>query len=987
MTGKLKRPWHKLGKLRNQALAQMFVPNGYGTNSEEVAKNTSRAGENGITAHEIHPFVQNNIQNRRDGQDIFDILPDLAYAASMGTATILSTDDLLTIALIYRSDSKKISLEMKSRLASRLEDFVSNQLKFNDKLYDIVYKMRYVWGSYPIAILPEASINDLINGDIAKVGKESWSDDKIAMKFQTVGLLGDPNVGAGTTVGVENYFKRKTVASQAMGYTISEKQALGLKNCEASMEDVNFQLTLTDNIQVLRIPEIKRRRDADIVTTAIMGNEDFTVPRNSDYFDRIEEEKPDVDLFASKTFKYQHMVAVKAANMTSRASLNHPTVLDLPPEACLCVHSPGTYNAIIGVLVALDELGHPLSENNHYTTVISNYMRRNVTSENIDAVAKGMGVAKDRVYEWTERRLADLTRDLVTSKFVNSLKNGNYGHANIQLADNTSFMRTMTAAALSEKRCQILFIPAEQITYFATDFDSNGTGRSLIEATKILASMRIGSKFASMHAAINNARAITTVDVELDPDMRDPEAHLERVRGDMAKSLNQPLPLTGAPDDWNRHLANKGLVFNVQGNEHYPSSKTTVSTDATRYEYPDSDQDEKNATDMYTAFGVNPAAILDRGPVETATQVTVKDLHAAKIAMTEQTRLTPLLTAHIKNYTYSDPLLLDMLAKEVEEVLIERVKAKRINEKRELEMEAKEAEEAANAPEENADAATEEEQPAAAEEPAKEGDAPAGGVEDKLVNDDQSDSEFAFESWAGRPNVKIGKESFVDFYEKMEQMTPDNMEVMASPKAVKAIVAEFIATLTVSLPGPENAKLESAMEQLTQREEHYNKLAEWMWPDDLYPSDSKLSGQESRLRKFWVSYEMMNYIRNNNICDSLVKLMESKSDPETLNEVIDDIVDRGVGAMTFAKNINDRLEAQSMALDLQGEADDTYSSDTNSDDTNNEEEDDPFAEDQNSDSFNFDADMGLGDDNTPTNDGTEDNSTKDDQDSDEIKFD
>jgi len=149
MSGKPNRPWNKLGKLRNNALAQMFVPNGYGSNSEEVAKNTSRAGENGITAHEIHPFVQQNIQNRRDGQDIFDILPDLAYAASMGTATILSTDDLLTIALIYRSDSKKISLEMKSRLASKLEDFVSNQLKFNDKLYDIVYKMRYVWGSYP----------------------------------------------------------------------------------------------------------------------------------------------------------------------------------------------------------------------------------------------------------------------------------------------------------------------------------------------------------------------------------------------------------------------------------------------------------------------------------------------------------------------------------------------------------------------------------------------------------------------------------------------------------------------------------------------------------------------------------------------------------------------------------------------------------------------------------------------------------------------
>lgn len=970
MSVKSRRPWHRLGKQRAEALAQMFVSNGYGSSRDEVAKNTKRAGENGITAHEIHPYVQRNIQNRRDGDDIFDILPDLAYAASMGTATILSTDDLLTIALIYRSDSKKLSLEMKSRLASKLEDFVSTQLKFNEKLYDIVYKMRYVWGSYPIAILPEASINELINGDIGKVGTERWASDNVEPRFRTVGLLGNPNA-TGASVGVENYFKRKTLADVQNGYEVKERVNLNV----VGMPEVELNFMLTDNIQVLRMPEIKRRRDADIVSKAMMGNENFTVSRNSDYFERIDEEKPDVDLFASKTFKYQHMVALKAANMTARASLNHPTVLDLPPEACLCVHSPGTFNAIIGVLVALDELGHPLAENNHYTTVISNYMRRNVTSDNIDAVAKGMGVAKDRVYEWTERRLADLTRDLVTSKFVNSLKNGNYGHANIQLADNTSFMRTMMAAALSEKRCQLLFIPAEQITYFATDFDSNGTGRSLVEATKILASMRVGNKFASMHAAINNARAITTIEVELDPDMRDPEAHLERVRGDAAKSFNQPLPLTGSADDWNRHLANKGMVFNVQGNEHYPSTKTTVSTDATRYEYPDSDQDEKNATDMYTAFGVNPAAILDRGPVETATQVTVKDLHAAKIAMTEQTRLTPLLTSHIKNYTYSDPILLDMLAKEVEEVLIERVRAKRVNSKRELEQAAKDDAEATDTAAEATPAA-----PAAPD-----ATPPAGSVEAKLT-EDQSDTEFAFENYGGGVK-RVARESFVDFYTTMEKVTPDNMDVqeMASPQAIKAIVAEFIATLTVSLPGPENAKLESAMEQLTQREEHYGKMAEWMWPDGLYPDDSELSGKEERLRKLWVSYEMMNYIRNNNICDSLSKLMDSKNDQETLNEMIDDIVDRGIGAMAFIKNISDRLDKQAAALDLIGES----SSDTDTSTDTEDDTTDPFNDnaDQETESFDFDVGGGetdAGDGQDKETDTTEEST--DDQDSDEIKF-
>ena len=978
-----RRPWHRRGLNQATALLEKFVPNGYGNTEGNVTTNARSKAESGITAQEIHPFVQDGIQRARDAQDIYRILPDLGYAASLGTASILSTDDLLTVALIYTANTQKLSLEMRSRLASKLENAMTNHVKLNDRLFDIVYNMRYVYGSWPIAILPEASINDLINGDIAKIGTEHYTG---TLNFTTYGLLGDPE---GTrAAGVESYFTRHNVVKSNQGFTADFDVKLDLGQTSL---DVPVKISLTDNFQLLRLPKIKRRRDSNFVQSAILGNEAFQIARDPGYYERIEEEKPDIDLFASKTFRYQHMVAIKAANMTSRASVDRPTLIELPPAACAPVHSPGTFNEIIGVLVAIDELGHPISENNHYTTVISNYVRKNVTSDNIDAVAKGMGVAKNRVYDWTERRLAEMTRDLVTTKFINSMKNGNYGHDNIKLACTDAFIKTMLAASLGEKRTQLLFIPVEQIAYFATDFDENGFGRSIIESTKILASMRVGSKFAALHASINNARSITTATIELDPDDRDPEARIEKARNDLATSLNQPIPLNGSADDWNKHMANKGFVLNVRGNEHYPSTNVEITTETSRYEYPDSEQEEKNARDMYTAFGVNPAAILDASPIETATQVTVKDLQAAKVCMTEQGRLAPLLTHFVKSYAYSDPLLLDELAKEAEAVMYDRINAKRVNAARVLEKEAQDKEreekEAAEAAKEEAEATTTEEDTGTEASPAAGDD-----------SGEQSESEFAFESYDW--SWKIGTESFVDFYTNVnEAKNEENIDFSSAADGIKAIVAEFLATLEVTLPGPENAKLESAMEQLTARKAHFEELANLIYPDGLYPEDSSMSGQEGRLRTLWVSYELVNYMRKNNICDEAAKILDYQSDTEAMNEFIDEVVRRGNAAMVIGKNVSDRILKQAEALGLMkdpldpnapngsgwagGSAGSGWDSGSDNDgDNSSSDENDPFSVD--GDELDFDADMGLGGDEGDNADG--DKSPDDNQDSDEIKF-
>ncbi|MGL5648897.1 MAG: hypothetical protein ACRDDY_13700 [Clostridium sp.] len=968
------KKWHRKSRVtKKDALMNKFVPNGYGNTKATATNNVNSDIKNGLNAQEIIPFVRDNVQRARDARDIYNISPDLKYAAAMGTAMILSTDDLITVSVIYESSSNNLSLEMRSRLAAAVNNHMRSHVKLNDKLYDIVYNMRFVYGSYPIVVLPEASVNDIINGDITagKLGHESRSDkDKLPpITIKNLGILGSPN-DAPSRIGIESYFVRRSASRNAEDWSI--RNTVHIPEVNIDELNVNLDFSITDNIQVLRLPEIKRQYDSANVSS-YLGNENYTIPRAADYWDKIEEEKPDVDLFTSKTFKYQHIVAMKAANMTSRPSVDHPMLWDLPAASVTLVHSPGTFLKPIGAIVLLDELGYPISENNHHTMILNNHISRNMTSVNIDAVAKATGVAKNRVYSWTERRLAELTRDMVTAKFVNSIKNGNYGHDNIQLADNDSFIRTMMAASLSNKRTQLLFIPAEQLTYFATEYDENGIGISVIESAKILASMCIGNKFASMHAAINNARAITTASIRLDPDELDPEAKIERHRDILASSVSQPIPITGSAEDWNKHIANRGVVINIEGNEHYPSTTMDIKTETSRYEYPDESIALELKKDLYTAMGTNPSVIMDGGPVETATEVTVKDLHAAKLAMTEQSKLSPQLTHLVKSYIYSDPLLLDELAKIVEEVINERVSAKRLGKTRLREAEAKE--ELEKSKEEEGD------QPIENSAPAPEGEAPTNpdsvapeGSTEKAIEDsadDQNEDQFVFESYSSKSikRRRLGLESFVDFYAKADKMTPDSLEELNTPSAIRKILSEFISTLTVSLPGPENAKIESAMDQLNSRFEHFSKVAEWCWPDGTFPDESMLQGKETALRNSWVSYEMVNYIRSRDLFPSLTKIVDYDIENDSLKELIDDIVKRQIGAMTIMKNINDRASSHSETLELNND-DGSSGSDTTTDnndggDTWDSEQTEGGGEDP--DSFDFDADL-SGDDNPPASD-------------------
>lgn len=88
----------------------------------------------------------------------------------------------------------------------------------------------------------------------------------------------------------------------------------------------------------------------------------------------------------------------------------------------------------------------------------------------------------------------------VVSSLLSRLQNGVYGE-NVKVSRPTEIYRMMFARACSRMMTQLVFIPQSLMTYIAFDYNSYGVGKSLLESTKILGSIRAMLLFANTVAA------------------------------------------------------------------------------------------------------------------------------------------------------------------------------------------------------------------------------------------------------------------------------------------------------------------------------------------------------------------------------------------------------------------------------------------------------------------------------------------------------
>lgn len=377
----------------------------------------------------------------------------------------------------------------------------------------------------------------------------------------------------------------------------------------------------------------------------------------------------------SQIFKGRHtgndvIRMVKGQTQMFRRSVGEPLIMSLPSEAVIPVCVPGNERKHVCYFVLLDNFGNPISR--HNTESFQNAWGRANSNNNSfsSAMLNRVRSSIDGDFQCDsyghQNTMIQTYKDMVEADLLARLRNGSYSYS-VQLASNPEIYRIMLTRALAGNMTQVLCVPIEYMTYFASDFHSDGMGRSMLDQIRTLASIRAMVLFADVMRQIKNSIGHTNVTVTLDPEHPDPYALLERVRDFLVKGRQGTLPLgLNNPNDMVEHLAQMGFTLIPQGHPSVPEVGVQYDDSTSNHQEINSDLRDYLSNAMGLYFGVTPEMLAESNQTNFATTIVSNNLFLTKLVIQKQGPVNKNLTKHIRIVTKNSQPLYDDLLRIVE---------------------------------------------------------------------------------------------------------------------------------------------------------------------------------------------------------------------------------------------------------------------------------------------------------------------------------
>lgn len=556
-------------------------------------------------------------------RELMEAVPGAHKALSILQAAILSPRNLTTINLSYTSATYEgRNNDLNTMLLNKVKDYVENNYKITDRLQDLVADILFYKGGRPIALLSSSSLDNIINGHV-RASMEALSDEYRDGKFVTRGYLGDND----------------TV--RAKGRPTASLESLIAGDIPTMTSDIvgteDIGITVTDNDSVLRLPHLKlalaRNAMAKKVRVptglratprqhyGIEALDEKGQPKqkgdnrgNSSVAKALSEEQyANVynQLFKQRDYKQTDLVEVRRDDELTMQNVDNALWLDLPFESFIPVHMPGNPRARIGGYVLLDPDGNPLSTaiaENNYQDPLQNKMD---TSNAIDGTKGIIEMAREfregrtdqfSLVEFRKKINEEIERDL-----VQRIVNGTFGQK-VALGMTDEIKQMMLARTLRNLKTKVLFIPEESLVYFAFDFNRFGVGRSLLERSRLYASMAMANVISSTLANIASSTNITTLGITLDPDNPEPDATVEAIVTTHMNGNRSMSSLIGArnPRDVINIMDEASIQIKTSGHPGYPDIDVDVTNDKRNITPPDPEWNDRLLEMLWSMWGVPP---------------------------------------------------------------------------------------------------------------------------------------------------------------------------------------------------------------------------------------------------------------------------------------------------------------------------------------------------------------------------------------------
>lgn len=609
--------------------------------------------DGGISKQKLTAVASAIASEIRDNRTIMELLPDTKAIFTLMISTIKSPNTLIGSKLQWGPIEKPAGIDWEGDPSAIIQDWLDDKYHFDAKLSEILWNC-FCWrGSHPILVLPESSIDAIINQDQTLVGESfattaelnatlPYNLDGEITKVTNIGIVADstlatPNLDSLETV--DDYFK---IALPKL-------------------------FTVTDNIEIFHRPkvlmELSRRRLRE-ATKSYRSRQNNII---GEYMSKKKEGKGETipnaldakEVFHSRQYKPRDLLTV-TGTMPKDRSTGSGLVLDLPSESVIPM-------GLVSI-VLLDGFGDPLS----IDTCTSEYdsLKRGVDLGSPSGLGGGLvktvrdnyAGTKDNVGLTGNRTLKDLTEmyGKVFDQYVRDILTGSSVAGNVeemQLPDMERVHLIGLTRALKGQRTTIMVVPSDLITYFHYEKNELGIGISLLSKYKFLASQRITLRLANLLARVTNSVPRKEVLMHIDEDEREAEQVFEMMKTSCIDDMQNEYSI-GKIDS--RDIVTNFVRANttIRGvHPDLPTHHMEVKDYTRALPEVDSKLDEELKADWCKALDTQPTLVDEFFKPEFAIeQITCNTMYTKSI-IEKQVKIEPQITEHVRQLCYAMPQL------------------------------------------------------------------------------------------------------------------------------------------------------------------------------------------------------------------------------------------------------------------------------------------------------------------------------------------
>ena len=588
---------------------------------------------------------------RTNNISIQKLFPDIELAIQILISSIFSPKKMTDIQLNYKFDKKlKLSPEPSSKILEFIKTYVNDNYELEERLPEILRDILANSGSCPVAVIPEAALDQIINRDLlASYSNESF---KTAADKLVNNLVSPMNINT-------EMFKKTSLPDK------SKLSLESLIDYLSSGSLVNF----TDNPKFLHFNEVRESVISDVVRKSARTGNKIAMESHEKikYLDIFREQRG----FATGN----EVTFVRNKSETLRKSMGKSMLTFFPSEAVVPVCLPGNESKHAGYLVLFDEDGKPLSGDSKEAAgmAINNfYQIKTPNAQNPISTAYNslLGDAEMKV---DSNQLFTMYKDIMEQKLYSTI-NSSLSGKSVKISDQNDLYFLMFTRALSNQKTNVLFLPKELMTYFAFYYDEYGVGKSLLDNLSILCSLRAILLFARVMAQTKQAINVTKVGVDLDPRDQDPEKTIAQIQDAVLRMRQNYFPLgINNPADLINWIQRAGLQFEYRNNSLLPDVKIDFTNGDYQNEVPDSELEDELKKQTIQAMGLDPEVVDAAFGPDFATSVVNNNVLFAKRIMVYQKKLATHTSNLISQFVYMDEDLrteLKRLFEENEELIV-----------------------------------------------------------------------------------------------------------------------------------------------------------------------------------------------------------------------------------------------------------------------------------------------------------------------------